>query len=138
MLVYLVPNTSYVAGSTRFNVQELADINGDCPLLNHYLLNSPGEEAGIIAYHDSGDIVSLSYQVRVNEQAVVGTVIKNQLELKGRGEHLNEAINSVLSNDPTTNIEDDSTFSLVGEAALFIFLGLKNKFCETVGNLTQK
>ncbi|ADO77293.1 BspA family leucine-rich repeat surface protein [Halanaerobium praevalens] len=105
-------NTTYVSGSTTLNGQKVADDNGNCPLMAGFAVNSPDAEEGVIS-HQPGNKVNLTYSVKVAKESVLGSVIKNQVELNGNDFEGNP-IKSILSDDPATKALKDLTRSQIG------------------------
>jgi uncharacterized repeat protein (TIGR01451 family) len=113
---YIPSGTVYVENSTTLNGNEIADIDGEPPLLGGMLVNSPNAEAGFILSEGAKTVVS--YQVKAAENNVLGSLIENQLELKGKGAELGVRIEKVLSDDPATRAESDSTITQLGDTAV--------------------
>ena len=115
----LVPaNTTYMAGSTQLNGATVADgVNGS-PLINGLAIQSPAETtAGVVRADNpanaAANVVTITFNVIVDPNAVDGTVIANQAFATG-----NDVSNEVPSDDPRTPIVNDPTRDVVGNAPL--------------------
>ena len=98
-------NTEYVKGSTTVDGQVINDNNGKLPLLENYNL---GELSA------SGKVIS--YKVKLNENAVAGTSIKNQAELIIKNSNGN-IIGNLLSSDIKGSSESETEL-FVGDTAM--------------------
>lgn len=115
----LVPaNTTYVAGTATLNGLTIADGPNGSPLINGIAINSPVEmTAGVVRADNpanaADNIVTITFNVTVDANAVDGTVIANQAFATGT-----DIIGEVPSDDPRTPIVNDPTRDVVGNVSL--------------------
>jgi len=115
----LVPaNTTYVAGSTTLNGLVVADGPNGSPLINGIAINSPAETTVGVVRADNpanaaANVVTITFNVTVDPNAVDGTVIANQGFVTA-----NDVNNEVPSDDPRTPIVNDPTRDVVGNVPL--------------------
>ncbi len=94
-------NTTYVPGSTTLNENAVADVDGNIPFAgNGNLVNSPGEQNGMIA---PGESATIEFRVRINNPLPPGvTQILNQATVKS------EQTNEIKTRNPDTPNDPDS------------------------------
>ncbi|WP_457095297.1 isopeptide-forming domain-containing fimbrial protein [Lysobacter sp. P5_B9] len=115
----LVPaNTTYVAGTTTLNGLTLADGPSGSPLINGIGINSPVETTvGVIRADNpanaADNVVTITFNVTVDANAVDGTIIANQAFATGT-----DVIGEVPSDDPRTPVINDPTRDVVGNSPL--------------------
>ncbi|HEY5566767.1 MAG TPA: DUF11 domain-containing protein, partial [Gammaproteobacteria bacterium] len=109
-------NTTYVAGSTTLNGAAVPDDAGGSPPLDQGIaLNTPlNPTPGFMpadASPGAGNVATVVFDVRVNADAVDGTIISNQAYFRAPG----GGILDQPSDDPRTPAVDDPTRDLVGD-----------------------
>jgi uncharacterized repeat protein (TIGR01451 family) len=109
-------NTTYVAGSTTLNGANVPDGPGGSPPLDAgILLNTPlNPTPGYMpadASPGAGNVATVTFEVRVNANVVIGTIISNQAFLGAPG----SGVLDQPSDDPRTPAVDDPTRDLVGD-----------------------
>ncbi len=115
----LVPaNTTYVAGSTTLNGLTLADGPNGSPLINGIAIHSPAETtAGVVRADNpanvAANVVTITFNVIVDPNAVDGTILANQAFVTG-----NDVNREVPSDDPRTPVINDPTRDVVGNLPL--------------------
>lgn len=111
-------NTSYVAGSTLLNGAAIADVSGLSPLVNGISIHAPENATpGAMradASSTTSNVATITFDVRVNPDAVDGTIISNQ----GFVSAIANGIVDYPSDDPTTSIPNDPTRDIVGAVPL--------------------
>lgn len=123
VLVDPIPgNSTYVANSTTLNGSPIADLgppgSPQSAVEAGLAINSPGSPSGVIIAQ-AGNPAIITFQVRVDDDLLPGTIISNQATVTGEGEGAGSGVfPSVPSNDPTTPIHGDPTRVVVGAAPL--------------------
>ena len=74
----------YVPGSTRLNGQAVDDVNGDTTLLTGLLVNTPGQEPGVMLPGQAGSAL-VSFKTRVSATVLESTTISNIATLAADG-----------------------------------------------------
>src|SRR5207342_3698938 len=110
--------TTYVAGTATLNGLTLADGPNGSPLINGIGINSPVETTVGVVRADNpanaGDnVVTITFNVTVDANAVDGTIIANQAFATGP-----DVIGEVPSDDPRTPVVNDPTRDVVGNSPL--------------------
>ena len=106
------PQTRYVAGSTTVNNTGVGDLpSGQSALENGVRVQSPGSASGTIL-SGTGFAAVVHFRVRVSAEAIAGTVIANQGQLRA------DKIPQASTDDPATPTEGDATIVVVGSAPL--------------------
>jgi len=109
-------NTTYVAGTTRLNGAAVADVAGMSPLVNSMPVNSPADPTpGSLP---AGATATITFDVVVNSNVAVGTVISNQGFVTAAA----SGITDQPSDDPDTPSANDPTRDTVGTPAAAAFL----------------
>jgi large repetitive protein len=114
-------NTTYVAGSTTLNGIPVADTaSGGSPLSDGILINAPENPTPGAMRADPTDtqdnVATITFEVRVNDDVVDGTVISNQGFVSAPA----GGVADQPSDDPRTPIANDPTRDVVGNAPLLI------------------
>ncbi|MEJ2142392.1 MAG: isopeptide-forming domain-containing fimbrial protein [Gammaproteobacteria bacterium] len=115
----LIPaNTTYYPGTTYLNGTLVPDIQpGDIPPLESgIMINSPGETAGNMpadATATTANVATITFDVVVNSNVLVGTIISNQGYVNAEGTG-SGPISEQPSDDPDTVTVNDPTRDIVG------------------------
>lgn len=114
-------NTTYVPGSTTLNGAPVPDAAGGAlPLSDGLLINAPEDPTPGTLRADPSDtadnVATVTFDVRVNEDVVDGTVISNQALVSAPG----GGVVDQPSDDPETPVDDDPTLDVVGKAPLLV------------------
>jgi large repetitive protein len=116
-------NTTYVAESTHLNGTPVPDpAPGVSPLQNGMLIHAPEDPTpGFLradASETTGNVATVTFEVRVNLDVVDGTIISNQGFVNGSGEGTSGPVEERPSGDPSTPALDDPTLDIVGNVPL--------------------
>ncbi|MCB9642977.1 MAG: DUF11 domain-containing protein [Myxococcales bacterium] len=107
-------NTTYIAGSTRLNSQQVPDDGVNNPLAAGILIQSArsGTQPGVLLPDDGAppndEAATITFQVRVNQGTANGTIISNQGRLSGIN------VPPLRTDNPDTPVANDSTDVVVG------------------------
>jgi large repetitive protein len=110
-------HTRYVAGSTTLNGEPVPDAPNDAsPLSDGIPIHAPEDPTPGAMRADASDtldnVATLTFDVRVDEDVIDGTVISNQAFVSAPG----GGVTDQPSNDPRTPIPNDPTRDVVGNA----------------------
>ncbi len=118
---YIPSNTTYVADSTTLNGTAVADVAGQCPLVSglslQSALSSGSGNMAADATDTTDNVATVTFQVLVADDAMIGLIITNQAQVDGDGVG-SGVIATQLSDDPDTVAENDPTLSIVGNVPL--------------------
>ncbi len=118
---YIPSSTAYVSGSTTLNGISVADIAGESPLVSGLALSSPVSlsrgDMPADASNSLNNVATVTFQVQVDEGAMIGLIISNQASVDASGVG-SGVVPTQLSDDPDTAAENDPTRSIVGDLPL--------------------
>lgn len=114
----LPANTAYVLNSTTLNGTAVADVNGNLPLIDGIPIASPAatDPGTVLAAPSPGPdtTVTITFDVVVDDDVSDGTILSNQAFVSA----VDEGLFDLPSDDPRTEVEDDPTRDVVGNAPL--------------------
>jgi uncharacterized repeat protein (TIGR01451 family) len=118
----LPASTTYVSNSTTLNGAPVADAGGASPLQGGLLINTPADPTpGSIPADATGSpshVAIITFDVVINSDAVIGTIISNQGLVNGTGAG-GDPIPETPSDDPDPPVPgDDPTRDIIGNLPL--------------------
>ena len=112
----LPANTTYVPGSTTLNGVSVPDVSGASAVGDGLTLQTPGAPAGELIV---GDVATVTFQVVVNDDVVVGTVISGQSFVDTDGRSGGD-VPTQPSDSLNTPGDGEPVLLVVGDAALLV------------------
>ena len=119
---YIPANTTYIAGSTTLNGANITDVSGACPLINGLTISATSSSADGEMLADASsasmdNVATVTFQVIVSDDAMIGLIVANQGRVSGAGRG-SGATEVQPSDDPDTTAEEDPTQSIIGDLPL--------------------